>query len=117
MFNLINATGERTKPACFRHCVFVEFNCLIRWKFYFCQLYDGARRKVDLTRTSNRYQLFIKEWACFLIRSFTVHAWNVFQIDIENEKDTASNLEKITKDYKIMKAENTGLVKKLKSCS
>ena len=39
------------------------------------------------------------------------------QIDVENEKDTASNLEKITKDYKIMKEENAGLVKKLKSRS
>ena len=39
------------------------------------------------------------------------------QIDVENEKDTESNLEKITKDYKIMKEENAGLVKKLKSRS
>lgn len=34
---------------------------------------------------------------------------------MEHEKDTESNLEKITKDYKIMKEENTVLVKKLKS--
>ena len=43
--------------------------------------------------------------------------WAAFQIDVENEKDTASNLEKITKDYKIMKEENSGLVKKLKARS
>lgn len=39
------------------------------------------------------------------------------QIDNENEKDTASNLEKISKDYKTMKEENAVLLKKLKSRS
>ena len=41
----------------------------------------------------------------------------LLQIDNENEKDTASNLEKISKDYKTMKEENAVLLKKLKSRS